>query len=55
MPTPAKNYEHMVWSEILFIVFAFGFLLDEFTAAQEHGWDSRFPFMPILAYAHFTD
>lgn len=29
----------MNWSEITFIVFAFGFLLDELTAALEHGWD----------------
>ncbi|KAG8693097.1 hypothetical protein FRC09_010733, partial [Ceratobasidium sp. 395] len=34
-----KNFEYMVWPEVIFIVFAFGFLLDEFTAAQEHGWD----------------
>ncbi|KAG8748125.1 hypothetical protein FRC10_008858 [Ceratobasidium sp. 414] len=33
-----KNFEYMVWSEIVFIIFAFGFLLDELTAAQEHGW-----------------
>ncbi|KAF8604724.1 hypothetical protein BDV93DRAFT_96560 [Ceratobasidium sp. AG-I] len=33
-----KNFEHMVWPEIVFIIFAFGFLLDELTAAQEHGW-----------------
>ena len=30
----------MVWPEIVFIIFAFGFLLDELTAAQEHGWTS---------------
>ncbi|QRV74848.1 calcium channel YVC1 [Ceratobasidium sp. AG-Ba] len=34
-----KNYDYMVWPEIVFIIFAFGFLLDEFTAAQEHGWE----------------
>ncbi|CUA75905.1 Calcium channel YVC1 [Rhizoctonia solani] len=34
-----KNFEYMNWSEIVFIVFAFGFLLDELTAALEHGWD----------------
>lgn len=37
------NYERVVLSEILFVIFAFGFLLDEFTAAQEHGWDSEQP------------
>ncbi|KAL5635136.1 hypothetical protein ACGC1H_002983 [Rhizoctonia solani] len=34
-----KNFEYMNWTEIVFIVFAFGFLLDELTAALEHGWD----------------
>ncbi|KDQ08719.1 hypothetical protein BOTBODRAFT_37715 [Botryobasidium botryosum FD-172 SS1] len=29
---------HFVTSEILFIVFAFGFILDEIAACQEHGW-----------------
>ncbi|KAJ1307296.1 hypothetical protein OPQ81_001406 [Rhizoctonia solani] len=34
-----KSFYYMNWSEILFVVFAFGFLLDELTAALEHGWD----------------
>ncbi|KAH7342007.1 hypothetical protein B0J17DRAFT_746132 [Rhizoctonia solani] len=34
-----KNFSYMNWTEIVFIIFAFGFLLDELTAALEHGWD----------------
>ncbi|KAF8688934.1 Receptor-activated Ca2 -permeable cation channel, partial [Rhizoctonia solani] len=34
-----KSFSTMNWSEIVFIIFAFGFLLDELTAALEHGWD----------------
>lgn len=41
-----KKFDYMVWPEILFIIFAFGFLLDEFTAAQEHGWTSAYSFRP---------
>ncbi|KAG9039905.1 hypothetical protein FRB95_004377 [Tulasnella sp. JGI-2019a] len=33
-----KEFERLGWTEIAFVVYAFGFLLDEFAAMQEHGW-----------------
>uniref|UniRef100_D8Q4C4 Polycystin cation channel PKD1/PKD2 domain-containing protein n=1 Tax=Schizophyllum commune (strain H4-8 / FGSC 9210) TaxID=578458 RepID=D8Q4C4_SCHCM len=32
------NNDHVTFGEILFIVFAASFVLDEYTAATEHGW-----------------
>ncbi|KAG8906384.1 hypothetical protein FRB99_006979 [Tulasnella sp. 403] len=33
-----KNFATFEWTEIIFCVFAFGFMLDEFVSSQEHGW-----------------
>ncbi|KAF8313679.1 hypothetical protein DL93DRAFT_2113916 [Clavulina sp. PMI_390] len=33
-----KQFDQMIWTEVIFIVFMFGFMLDEFAATQEHGW-----------------
>lgn len=49
-PTIDKTFDYITWPEVLFCVFAFGFLLDEFTAAQEHGWDSKYLLDPLLMH-----
>ncbi|KAF9514620.1 hypothetical protein BS47DRAFT_1294946 [Hydnum rufescens UP504] len=37
----SKNLSHITASEVVFMVFVLGFMLDEFAASQEHGWTSR--------------
>jgi len=32
---------HMTAYEVFFIIFAVAFALEEYTASQEHGWDSK--------------
>ena len=32
---------HITAYEIFFIIFAVAFALEEYTASQEHGWDSK--------------
>lgn len=39
-PADAKT-SHMTAYEIFFIIFAVAFALEEYTASQEHGWDSK--------------
>lgn len=37
-----KDLQHMTPFEILFIIFATAFTLEEYTASKEHGWESEF-------------
>ena len=37
-----KDLDHITALEIVFIIFTFGFTLDEFAASQEHGWTGTF-------------
>ncbi|ELU40127.1 hypothetical protein AG1IA_05835 [Rhizoctonia solani AG-1 IA] len=52
LSSPDKSFSTMNWSEIVFIIFAFGFLLDELTAALEHGWDSTFTTDPLYTFTN---
>lgn len=38
----AKNIDYVTPFEVLFIIFATAFALEEYTASQEHGWDSEY-------------
>lgn len=37
-----RDLHHLTVVEIIYIVFSFGFILDEFAASKEHGWAGTF-------------
>lgn len=40
-PRSDKDLESMTFFEVVFIIFAVAFALDEYTASREHGWNSK--------------
>lgn len=37
-----KNLDHLGFWEVTFMLFACGFILDEYAQAKEHGWSSEY-------------
>ena len=47
-----RDLEHLHAFEIIFMVFALAFALDEYTASMEHGWKSEYYNVKHFIEAH---
>ena len=52
-PTKAQDKTKVTFWEVIFIVFASAFTLEEYTASTGHGWISQFNLLLVLV--SFTD